>query len=68
MTHSAACKRGTLPSDREALLRSIDLLIALAQRNRSGDLHAPLAALSEKLAKNRFNLAVLGQMNEARVL
>ncbi len=63
MTDSA---EGALQLDRKALLRSIDALSALAERNRTGDLHASLAALSEKLQKNRFNLAVLGQMKRGK--
>jgi ribosome biogenesis GTPase A len=57
---------GALQEDREALLRSMDSLIALAQRNRSGDLHASLSALAEKMVGNRFNLAVLGQMKRGK--
>jgi ribosome biogenesis GTPase A len=66
MTDAAARQSGTLQSDRKALLRSIDALSALAERNRTEDLHASLAALSEKLLKNRFNLAVLGQMKRGK--
>ncbi len=58
---------GDIPAlDRKVLLRAIDALSALAQSNRTGDLHASLAALSEKLLKNRFNLAVLGQMKRGK--
>jgi ribosome biogenesis GTPase A len=57
---------GALLPDRKGLLRAIDALSALAQRNRTEDLHASLAALSEKLQKNRFNLAVLGQMKRGK--
>ncbi|MGD0682372.1 MAG: dynamin family protein [Terracidiphilus sp.] len=52
--------------DRKGLLRAIGALSALAQRNRTEDLYASLASLSEKLQKNRFNLAVLGQMKRGK--
>jgi ribosome biogenesis GTPase A len=66
MAYSAASEPGILQLVRKALLRSIDELSALAEGNQSEDLRASLAALSEKLKKNRFNLAVLGQTKRGK--
>jgi ribosome biogenesis GTPase A len=66
MAYSAAGEPGILQLVRKALLRSIDELSALAEGNQSEDLRASLAALSDKLKKNRFNLAVLGQTKRGK--
>jgi GTP-binding protein EngB required for normal cell division len=66
MTDSATNEFGYLRQDREALLRSVAALIALAAHRRTDDLRASLTALSEKLSKNSFNLAVLGQMKRGK--
>jgi len=66
MTNSTAHESCAQQSDRKALSRSIDALSALAERNRTEDLQISLTALSEKLLKNRFNLAVLGQMKRGK--
>lgn len=63
LTHSLSRFRQT---DRRALLQSIEVLSALALPNRSDDLRASLETLSEKLTKDRFNLAVLGQMKRGK--
>jgi ribosome biogenesis GTPase A len=66
MTYSAASESGIVQLVRKALLRSIDELSALAEGNHTEDLRTSLAALSEKLKKNRFNLAVLGQTKRGK--
>lgn len=66
MKDRATQEYGTLQSDRSALLYSIDTLAAIAAHNRTEDLRTSLAVLSEKLKKNRFNLAVLGQMKRGK--
>ena len=66
MTYSAAGESGIQQLVRKALLRSIDELTTLAEGNRTEDVHASLAALSDKLRKNRFNLAVLGQTKRGK--
>jgi ribosome biogenesis GTPase A len=66
MAYSAAGEAGILQLVRKALLRSIDELSALAEGNQSEDLRASLAALSDKLKKNRFNLAVMGQTKRGK--
>jgi GTP-binding protein EngB required for normal cell division len=66
MTSSALLECNSWQRDRQALSRSIDLLTIFAHHNRTGDLPASLAALAEKLARNRFNLAVLGQMKRGK--
>lgn len=53
-------------TDRRSLLNSIAILSAFALRNSSDDLKTSLNALSEKLKKDRFNLAVLGQMKRGK--
>ena len=66
MIYSAAGESGILQLVRKALLRSIDELSALAEGNQTEDLRASLAALSDKLKNNRFNLAVLGQTKRGK--
>ncbi len=56
----------SIQTDRAALLQSVDVLSDLAKRNQIEDLQVALAALSEKLERNRFNLAVLGQMKRGK--
>ncbi|MFC5862241.1 dynamin family protein [Acidicapsa dinghuensis] len=58
--------RSSLRTDRRALLNSIEVLSAFALRNNSDDLKTSLTTLSEKLKKDRFNLAVLGQMKRGK--
>jgi predicted GTPase len=66
MTDAAIHERNSARLDREALLQSLDVLTVLSGRNRTGDLRALLEILSQKLARNRFNLAVLGQMKRGK--
>src|ERR1039458_3478238 len=66
MAYPPAGESGILQLVRKALLRSIDELSVLAEDNQSEDLRASLEALSEKLKKNRFNLAVLGQTKRGK--
>ena len=66
MTFSAASEPGIQQLVRKALLRSIDELSELAEGNQTEDLRASLEALSDKLRKNRFNLAVLGQTKRGK--
>jgi ribosome biogenesis GTPase A len=66
MTYSAAGESGIQQLVRKALLRSIDELTTLAEGNRTEDVHASLEALSDKLKRNRFNLAVLGQTKRGK--
>jgi predicted GTPase len=66
MTYSTAGDSGIEQLVRKALLRSIDELSALAEGNRTKDLRACLDGLSDKLKKNRFNLAVLGQTKRGK--
>ncbi len=66
MTDHLSCPNEDIQSDRKALFHSIEVLSVLAERNHTGDLRASLAALSEKLKKNRFNLAILGQMKRGK--
>ncbi|MGA3135118.1 MAG: dynamin family protein [Terracidiphilus sp.] len=66
MAYPPAGESGILQMVRKALLRSIDELSDLAEDNHSEDLRASLEALTEKLKKNRFNLAVLGQTKRGK--
>jgi len=66
MAFNAAGEAGILQMVRKALLRSIDELSGLAEGNQSEDLRASLEALSDKLKKNRFNLAVMGQTKRGK--
>ncbi|HMD77076.1 MAG TPA: dynamin family protein [Terracidiphilus sp.] len=66
MAYPPAGESGILQMVRKALLRSIDELSVLAEDNHSEDLRASLEALTEKLKKNRFNLAVLGQTKRGK--
>jgi ribosome biogenesis GTPase A len=66
MAYPPAGESGILQLVRKALLRSIDELSVLAEDNQSEDLRASLEALTEKLKKNRFNLAVLGQTKRGK--
>lgn len=53
-------------SDRTALFHSIEVLCALAERSHTEDIRILLTALSEKLKRDRFNLAILGQMKRGK--
>jgi GTPase SAR1 family protein len=66
MAYSAAGESGIVQLVRKSLLRSIDELSALAEGNQSEDLRASLEALADKLKKNRFNLAVMGQTKRGK--
>jgi ribosome biogenesis GTPase A len=66
MVYSAAGESGIQQLVRKALLRSIDELSGLAEGKQAEDLRASLDALSDKLKKNRFNLAVLGQTKRGK--
>jgi ribosome biogenesis GTPase A len=66
MVFSAVSESGIQQLVRKALLRSIDELSGLAEGKQAEDLRTLLDALSDKLKKNRFNLAVLGQTKRGK--
>lgn len=66
MTNSAVHECNPAQLDKKALLQSLDVLTVLSCRDQTGDLRTLVEILSEKLARNRFNLAVVGQMKRGK--